>query len=61
MHTEDFAAAAGSPAAHRAVVDSAAGLGQVVCDLLADGDLLAVARADFERAGGVQAVADLER
>ena len=61
LHTEDFAAAAGSPAAHRAVVDSAAGLGQVVCDLLADGDLLAVARADFERAGGVQAVADLER
>ncbi|MFF2370687.1 amidohydrolase [Agromyces sp. NPDC058110] len=58
LHTREFAEYAGSPASLEAVTDAAYGLAATVADVLADADLLAAVRADFEAAGGV---VDVER
>jgi amidohydrolase len=52
LHTEEFAAAAGSPAGDRAVLDGAIGLALTTADYLADADLREAVRAEFEAAGG---------
>lgn len=56
LHTEEFARWAGSEEGMRGLHDSAVGLGQVIVDLLADPQLLALARAEFQAAGGAQTV-----
>ncbi|WP_406693232.1 M20 family metallopeptidase [Saccharopolyspora sp. ID03-671] len=53
LHTEGFAAAAGSEAGDAAVIDGAVGLALTTVDYLADGDLRAAVRDEFEAAGGV--------
>ena len=53
LHTEEFAAAAGSPTADAGVLDGAVGLALTALDVLADPGLLATVRAEFEAAGGV--------
>ncbi|WP_344006472.1 amidohydrolase [Nocardioides lentus] len=57
LHTVEFAAASRSPAAARAAVDGAYGLAAVALDLLADDELAAAVREDFEAAGGALDVA----
>lgn len=52
LHTEEFAAAAATEAAERAAVDGAVGLAHTAWDFLADDDLAAAARAEFDAAGG---------
>lgn len=52
MHTVDFARAAASEAADRAVLDGAAGLAGTVLDVLADAQLLCAAQQEFRDAGG---------
>lgn len=51
-HTRDFEAAAGGPAAQRAVLDSAVMLGQAVVRLIEDPDLVASAWQAFNGSGG---------
>lgn len=53
LHTEDFAYWAQTPAALSAAVDSAAGLGQVTIDFLADPQFRAAAQAEFAEQGPV--------
>ncbi|WP_432523588.1 amidohydrolase [Kineococcus sp. SYSU DK006] len=53
LHTAEFAAAAGSASGDAGVVDGAVGLALTALDVLADPDLLAAVRAEFEAAGGV--------
>ncbi|WP_432504174.1 M20 family metallopeptidase [Kineococcus arenarius] len=53
LHTEEFARAAGSPSGDAGVLDGAVGLALTALDVLADAELLAAVRAEFERAGGV--------
>ncbi|MEU5846004.1 M20 family metallopeptidase [Saccharopolyspora shandongensis] len=57
LHTEEFAAAAATPAGDRAVLDGAIGLALTTVDYLADADLRQAARAEFEAAGGALDVA----
>lgn len=52
LHTREFAEYAGSPDSAEAVADAAYGLAAVAADVLADPELAAAARADFEAAGG---------
>jgi amidohydrolase len=53
MHTTEFATAAASPAGDAAVLDGAVGLALTALDVLADPEVLAAARAEFQAAGGV--------
>jgi amidohydrolase len=53
LHTAEFAAAAGSASGDAGVLDGAVGLALTALDVLADADLLAAVRAEFEAAGGV--------
>ncbi|WP_369135673.1 M20 family metallopeptidase [Modestobacter sp. I12A-02662] len=53
MHTTGFATAAVSPAGDRAVLDGAVGLALTALDVLADPELLAAVRAEFDAEGGV--------
>ncbi|RJQ77329.1 M20 family metallopeptidase [Amycolatopsis panacis] len=53
LHTKEFAAAAGSRAGNKAVVDGALGLALTAADYLADADLRAAVHEEFEAAGGV--------
>ncbi len=57
LHTREMAEAAGSHSGDAAVTDGAFGLASVVLDVLADADLRARVREDFEAAGGVVDVA----
>jgi amidohydrolase len=57
MHTTGFAAAAAAAAGDAGVLDGAVGLALTALDVLADADLLAAVRAEFEAAGGVLDVA----
>ncbi|MGW5645179.1 M20 family metallopeptidase [Saccharopolyspora sp. NPDC003752] len=57
LHTEEFAAAAATPAGDRAVLDGAIGLALTTVDYLADAELRRAARAEFEAAGGALDVA----
>ena len=57
LHTREMAEAAGSPTGDEAAVDGAFGLASVVLDVLADADLRARMREDFESAGGAVDVA----
>ncbi|WP_344792136.1 M20 family metallopeptidase [Gryllotalpicola daejeonensis] len=52
LHTAEFAGWASSEAGDRAAVDAAFGLALTALDFLADGELRAAAREDFEGAGG---------
>jgi hypothetical protein len=52
LHTAEFAAAARSDAGDRAVHDGALGLALTAVDYLADADLRAAVREEFEAAGG---------
>ncbi|WP_433869525.1 M20 family metallopeptidase [Saccharopolyspora sp. CA-218241] len=52
LHTEEFAAAAGSAAGDRATVDGAAGLALTALDYLADPELREATRTEFAEAGG---------
>ncbi|TCP43394.1 amidohydrolase [Tamaricihabitans halophyticus] len=52
LHTSDFAAAAGSAAGDRAVVDGSLGLALTVADYLADDALRAAVHEEFNTAGG---------
>jgi hypothetical protein len=52
MHTRDFAAAAASPDADRAVVDGATILGSMLAALLARPQLVADVRRAFTEPGG---------
>lgn len=52
LHTEEFAAAAGSEAGDRAVLDGAAGLALTAVDYLADATLREAVHAEFDAAGG---------
>ncbi|WP_312182403.1 M20 family metallopeptidase [Arthrobacter sp.] len=52
LHTREFAAAAGSPAAGTAAVDAAAGLALTALDYLCDPELQQAAAAEFAAAGG---------
>lgn len=52
LHTEEFAAAAGSPTGDRAVLDGSAGLALTAVDYLADPALRAAVHEEFEAAGG---------
>ncbi|MGH3344811.1 MAG: M20 family metallopeptidase [Carbonactinosporaceae bacterium] len=52
LHTADFARWAGSSEADSAVVDGAVGLALTAADFLADAELRAAARAEFDTAGG---------
>ncbi|WP_432495662.1 amidohydrolase [Kineococcus gypseus] len=56
LHTAEFAAAAGSAGGDAGVLDGAVGLALTALDLLADADLLAAVRAEFEAAGGAMDV-----
>ncbi|WP_432509018.1 M20 family metallopeptidase [Kineococcus auxinigenes] len=53
LHTAEFARAAGSPSGDAGVLDGAVGLALTALDVLADAELLAAVRAEFEDAGGV--------
>ena len=53
LHTREFAAAAGSPAAESAATDGAYGLAATALDFLHDDALAEAVRADFEERGGV--------
>ena len=57
LHTDEFAAAAGSPAAERAATDGAYGLAVTALDFLLDDDLASAVKEDFDRAGGAIDVA----
>lgn len=57
LHTEEFAAAAGSPAGDRAVLDGAIGLALTTVDYLVDADLRQAVRAEFQAVGGALDVA----
>ncbi len=57
LHTREMAEAAGGPGGDRAVMDGAYGLAGVALDVMADADLLARVRADFDASGGVVDVA----
>nr|WP_223840053.1 M20 family metallopeptidase [Saccharopolyspora pogona] len=57
LHTEEFAAAAGSPAGDRAVLDGAIGLALTTVDYLVDADLRQAVRAEFQAEGGALDVA----
>ncbi|MFD2793867.1 amidohydrolase [Promicromonospora vindobonensis] len=52
LHTAEFAAAAATPAAVAAAVDSAAGLASTALDYLYDADLRAAVHAEFAAEGG---------
>ncbi|APU24047.1 amidohydrolase [Actinoalloteichus sp. GBA129-24] len=52
LHTTDFAAAAGSPAGDKAVLDGALGLALTAADYLGDAELRTAVHAEFEAAGG---------
>ncbi|WP_129660821.1 M20 family metallopeptidase [Rothia halotolerans] len=52
LHTREFAAAAGSPAAESAAVDGAYGLAATALDFLHDDALAEAVRTDFEERGG---------
>ncbi|GAA0521085.1 peptidase M20 [Saccharopolyspora subtropica] len=52
LHTEEFAAAAASAAGDQAVLDGAVGLALTTVDFLADAELRAAVREEFEAAGG---------
>ncbi|WP_337061172.1 amidohydrolase [Kineococcus sp. G2] len=52
LHTAEFAEAAGSPSGDAGVLDGAVGLALTALDVLADAELLAAVRAEFEAAGG---------
>lgn len=52
LHTEEFAAAAGSVAGDRAVLDGAVGLALTAVDYLADATLREAVHAEFDAAGG---------
>ncbi|WP_432484609.1 M20 family metallopeptidase [Kineococcus esterisolvens] len=52
LHTAEFARAAGSPSGDAGVLDGAVGLALTALDVLADAELLAAVRAEFEAAGG---------
>ncbi|QDZ43159.1 M20 family metallopeptidase [Corynebacterium sp. sy039] len=52
LHTTDFAQAAISPAAYRAMRDGSIGLAAVVLDGVYDAQLLQAARVEFEQSGG---------
>ncbi|MGD7001579.1 M20 family metallopeptidase [Corynebacterium halotolerans] len=58
LHTEAFANYAIGNEALRGAVDSAAGLAQVALDVLAEPELAAAARAEFEEEGGAFHVAE---
>ena len=59
LHTEDFAQWANTPEALRAASDAAAGLAQVIVDLVGDKELLAEAKKEFSATGGAISVQDL--
>ena len=52
LHTREFAEYATSDAASTAIADASSGLALVAADFLADSNLRAAARADFDAAGG---------
>ncbi|WP_020670957.1 M20 family metallopeptidase [Amycolatopsis nigrescens] len=52
LHTKEFAAAAGSPAGDRAVVDGALGLALTAADYLGDEELRKAVHEEFEASGG---------
>jgi amidohydrolase len=52
LHTREFAAAAASPAAHRAAVDGAVGLALTALDYLQDGALRTAVHEEFTAQGG---------
>ncbi|PPF38666.1 amidohydrolase [Pseudoclavibacter sp. RFBJ3] len=52
LHTREFAQYATSDAASTAIADASTGLALVAADFLADSNLRAAARADFDAAGG---------
>ncbi|WP_222842949.1 M20 family metallopeptidase [Bowdeniella nasicola] len=52
LHTEEFAQAAASPAATKAIDDASYALAATALDFLADDELAAAVRADFDAAGG---------
>ncbi|WP_082467982.1 amidohydrolase [Leifsonia sp. Leaf264] len=58
LHTREFAAHASDPAVVTAIADAAYGLAATAADFLADADLRAAVRADFEASGGI---VDVER
>jgi amidohydrolase len=61
LHTAEFAAAAGSATGDRGVLDGAVGLALTALDVLADPELLAAVRTEFEGAGGVLDVEEFLR
>lgn len=58
LHTEEFAEYSAGATAVSGAVDSAIGLAQVAVDVLADPQLAASAREEFERDGGAFSVAE---
>ena len=58
LHTREFAAHASHPSVSAAIADAAYGLAATAADFLADAELRAAVRADFEESGGV---VDVER
>jgi amidohydrolase len=61
VHTAEFARYAGSPSGDEAVLDGAYGLAVTALDFLADAELRADVRAEFEAEGGVVDVVGLDR
>ena len=59
LHTEDFAQWANTPEALCAASDAAAGLAQVIVDLVGDKELLAEAKKEFSATGGAISVQNL--
>jgi amidohydrolase len=57
LHTEEFAAVAGSETGDKAVLDGAVGLALTALDYLADAGLREAVHDEFERAGGAMDVA----